>query len=410
VRPTRASDAEAPLLYDVQAETVAPGIHTIGGAGRSLVVETPDGVLLVDTGAFPAMTDRMQRVLRDITDAPVRWIVYSHGHLGYNYRTRSWIEDAQRRGHPRPTVIAHQNVVRRYRRYEETAGLQNHINTLQFRGSVTAPPGRLPLTYPDVCYSGMLTLRAGQGRTIQLIEAPSETDDATAIWLPEHRVLYGGAAVIEAIPNIGTPMRTMRDTIRWADTLDRLAALDARAMVPEFGPVVRDPATIAAWLGETASFLRWLRRQTVERMNRGMTVAEILHDIEYPPGLFDKPWLRETYGHRDYIVRDIYRSENGWWEDRNPTSLHPAPPAAVAEAIASAITDKRSVLDRAAALRDSGQLPEAMHVVDLLALALGDAPEFVAARQLKRELSALLADRHPSFISQSEYAAAAKSA
>jgi hypothetical protein len=33
-----------------------------------------------------------------------------------------------------------------------------------------------------------------------------------------------------------------------------------------------------------------------------MTVAEILHDIEHPPGVFDKPWLRETYGHRDYIV------------------------------------------------------------------------------------------------------------
>jgi glyoxylase-like metal-dependent hydrolase (beta-lactamase superfamily II) len=218
------------------------------------VVETPDGVLLVDTGAFRPMADRMRQVLRDITDAPVRWIAYSHGHLGYNYATRSWIEDAQRRDHPRPTVIAHENVLRRYRRYEETTGLQNHINALQFRGSVPAPPSRLPLTYPDVCYSGMLTLHAG--RTIQLIEAPSETDDATAIWLPEDEVLYGGAAVIEAIPNIGTPLRTMRDTVRWADTLDRLAALGARAMVPEFGPIVRDVGTIEAWLGETAALLR----------------------------------------------------------------------------------------------------------------------------------------------------------
>jgi alkyl sulfatase BDS1-like metallo-beta-lactamase superfamily hydrolase len=353
------------------------------------------------------MAEHMRRVLRDITDAPVRWIVYSHGHLGYNYATRSWIDDARDRGHPRPIVIAHENLVHRYRRYEDTTGLQNHINALQFRGAVPAPPGRLPLTYPDVTYAGSCTIYAGPQWTIKLIAAPSETDDATAIWLPEAKVLYGGAAVIEAIPNVGTPMRTLRDTVRWADTLDRLAALGARVMVPEFGPIVSDPETIAAWLGETAAVLRWLRRQTLARMNRGMTIAEILPDIDYPPGMFDKPWLRETYGHRDYIVRDIYRSENGWWEGRNPTDLHPAQPPAAAAAIASAIADKQAVLTRAAQLRDAGKPQEAMHVVDLLALAPGDEPALVAARQLKRELCAVLADRHPSYVSQSVYAAAA---
>ena len=42
---------------------------------------------------------------------------------------------------------------------------------------------------------------------------PSETDDALAVWLPETRVLYGGAATPgDAIPNIGTPLRTQRLT------------------------------------------------------------------------------------------------------------------------------------------------------------------------------------------------------
>jgi alkyl sulfatase BDS1-like metallo-beta-lactamase superfamily hydrolase len=117
--------------------------------------------------------------------------------------------------------------------------------------------------------------------------------------------------------------------------------------------------------------------------------------------------VRETYGHRDYIVRDIYRAENGWWEDRNPTSLHPAHPAAAAAAIASAITDKQAVLDRAAQLRDAGHVQEALHVVDLLALAIGEAPELAEARRIKRELCGLLADRNPSYISQSIYQAAA---
>jgi alkyl sulfatase BDS1-like metallo-beta-lactamase superfamily hydrolase len=264
------------------------------------------------------------------------------------------------------------------------------------------------LTYPDVTYAGSYTIHAGPARTIRLIAAPSETDDVTAVWLPEDEVLYGSAAVIEAIPNVGTPMRTMRDPVRWADTLDRLAALGARAMVPEFGSIVRDREVIAAWLTETAAVLRWLRRETVERMNRGLTIAEILHDIHYPDGMFDRPWLRETYGHRDYIVRDIYRAENGWWEDRNPTTLHPAHPTGAAAAIANAITDKQAVLDHAAQLRDAGQAQEALHVIDLLALAPGDQPELEQARRLKRDLCAILATHNPSYISQSIYLAAAE--
>ncbi|MGW6399482.1 hypothetical protein [Streptomyces sp. NPDC055134] len=96
-----------------------------------------------------------------------------------------------------------------------------------------------PLTFPDQTYAESLTLD-GSGRTIRLLWSPSETDDVTAVWPPEERILYASAAVINGIPSIGTPMRTRRDTVRWADTLDRPAALDPAIVIPEFGPVIRD--------------------------------------------------------------------------------------------------------------------------------------------------------------------------
>ncbi|MFH8620193.1 alkyl sulfatase dimerization domain-containing protein [Streptomyces sp. NPDC017979] len=407
MKATKATDTDIPLAHDIEVEDVAPGVFTIGGAGRSLVVETPDGLLLVDAGATRPMVQEMQRTLRARTGAPVRWIVYSHGHLGYNYGVGLWLKEAEQLGHPRPVIVAHENLVRRYRRYAETTGLQNHINALQFRGAVPTLE-RLPLTYPDLTYTGSYTVHAGPDRTVQLLWAPSETDDATAVWLPEEKVLYGGAAVIDAIPNVGTPLRTLRDPVRWADTLDRLAALGAQVLVPEFGPVARGREAVDAWLREPAAVLRWLRREVVERMNRGMTVGAILHDIDYPDGMFDKPWLKETYGHRDYLVRDVYRSENGWWEERNPTSLHPAHPDAAATAIADAITDKQAVLDHATQLHDQGHTQEALHVIDLLALAPADHPHHTAARTLKRHLCAALAEQSTSYISQSIYANAAR--
>lgn len=390
-----------PLFGGTEITVVAPGIFTMGLQGNSLAVETDEGLLVVDSGPSPSVVPQALAQLREHTDQTVRWIVYSHGHLGYNYGVPGFLAEAEMRGEPRPTIIAHENVVRRYRRYIETAGLQNHINSRQFRRPIEQFAPVPALTFPDQTYRDAMTL-GGPSRQVRLLWAPSETDDVTAVWLPHERILYGSAAVIDSIPNIGTPMRTMRDAVRWANTLDSLAALNPAVLIPEFGSVIHDVG--AEQLAATAAALRWLRRAVVERLNKGMGVDDIVHDIDYPTELFDVPWMKQAYGHRDFIVRDIVRSETGWW-DGNPTHLHPARPDIAANARAAAITDKQAVLDQAHRLRDAGQVQEALHVVDLLALATADFPEAHHARTLKSELSALLAKDAPSYVSRSFYRA-----
>ena len=189
-----------------------------------------------------------------------------------------------------------------------------------------------------------------------------------------------------SIPNIGTPLRTQRVPIRWAETLERLAALGAESMVQEFGPVVSSAEVVRSQLLTMAGALRWLHGEVVLRMNAGMTDTEIVADIEAPDHLFDHPYMQPIYGAVEYIIRDIYREENGWWADRNPTSLHPLLPGDAARSIADAITDKRAVLDRARELFDQGETQAALHVVDLLALVPGEDPLVVEARELKVEL------------------------
>jgi alkyl sulfatase BDS1-like metallo-beta-lactamase superfamily hydrolase len=296
-------------------------------------------------------------------------------------------------------VIAHENVVRRYRRYQETTGLQNRLHAAQFRHSLSSIPHKLPLTFPDQTYREALTI-GGPLRQVQLHWAPSETDDVTAVWLPRDRILYGSAAVLPSIPNIGTPLRTMRDPVRWADTLDRLAALLPSLLIPEFRDPLRED--INEMLTTTAQALRWLRAEVVARLNQGMGVERIIHDLDYPTELFDRPWMDESYGHREYIVRDIVRSETGWW-DGNPTTLHPCTPDAVATLVADAITDKDAVLTKARALRDEGQLQAALHVVDLLATAASIDATVAAARELKTELCQLRSREVSSYVSRSLY-------
>lgn len=222
------------------------------------------------------------------------------------------------------------------------------------------------------------------------------------LWSPSQRVLYGGAALIDSIPNIGTPFRTMRDTVRWADTLEALAALGARKAVREFGATLEGEEQVRHVLTHTARALRWLRAEVVRLMNEGHNERGVLARMRFPDELFGVEWMKPTYGDPGYIVRDIYRSENGWW-DRNPTSLHPEAPEAIGRAVAEAITDKRGVIVRACGFAKEGRWQLALHVIDLLATAEGDAPEIVEARSLKAEWLRERARQVPSYVSRNLY-------
>lgn len=372
------------LMVKRGANEHAPGVWTVGGQGNSVVIDHGAGILLVDAGPGKERTEAMIEGVRQVTDKPLTHIVISHGHMGYNFGVAQWLEHARRRGESEPVLVGHERIAARHARYRETAGLQALTNTRQFR---TPYPDRFPAHWfidPQLTYRDRLSI-AGRDREIVLLHAPSETDDASALWLPAEGVLYGSCACISSLPNVGSPYRVPRDPLRWAETLERFQALRPRLLIPEFGRPLSAPEDIEAALGVSVRAIRWLRTEVVARMNRGMNENEILHDIDYPPALFEHRFMRQVYGCRDYMVREIWRMENGWW-DRNPTTLHPAPAPQVATEVLALLGDAQQVLARARALAGEGQLQMALHVVDLVALAPGDAPVVTQARALKAEL------------------------
>jgi alkyl sulfatase BDS1-like metallo-beta-lactamase superfamily hydrolase len=396
--PAAASSGKsAPLTTGHGAEQVATGIWLLHGQGQSFVAETSVGLVVVDAGPGGEVTASMIDALRQCSEAPVHALCYSHGHVGYNAGVPQWLEHAHLRGEPAPRLIAHQNVPRRYARYRETSALQQHLNGMQFRMA----PGdfEVRLCDPQELFERHLVIGEGD-RRVELLWAPSETDCSIAVWCPVQRVLYGGPAVIDSIPNVGTPLRTQRDPVRWADSLEDLMRLRPEKVVREFGATISGADAVQHVLGTTVRALRWLRAETVRLMNEGLDERELLARIAYPEDLFGATWMRPTYGDPSYIVRDIYRSENGWW-DRNPTSLHPAAPSEVARALAEAISDKATVLNHARQLAERGQLQLALHVIDLLAQAEGEAPEISEARRLKARWLRERARQVKSYVSKS---------
>jgi uncharacterized sulfatase len=379
---------------------LGPGIFGQEQAGWLVTIETSDGLVQIDTGdQAPASL----AAIRSRTDAPFTDIIFSHGHQRYNLGCRDWVVDCVSSSGRVPRVIAHENVPRRQRRYQQSTGLQNRLLERQFRYPAGSLDGRrFPFTTPTHTFADTFTIRT-PGRTVEVLHAPSETDDAVAVWLPEDRVLYGGPACIPFFPNVGSPQRTVRDPLRWADTLDRLAALPSETLIREFGSPVEGRDAIADYLGSTAAALRWCHDTVVELMNQGHNAAEIVNMVEFPEEVFGKPWMMEGYTSLEHVLRDVYRTQFGWWEDLNPTSLHPAHPADVAREVRAAISDPEAVLARVRALAAEEQVHLALHVVDLLALGDGDEPVAVEARRLKAELCRAAAAANASYVTQSLY-------
>lgn len=402
-------ESSSTLSGQLAGQTLRPGFHVLPGQGNALAAETDAGVVLVDSGPA-ARVDPMIDSLRRATDAPLHAICYSHGHFGYNAGVGKWLDHAAERGDAPPRRIAHANLVRRYARYRETHELQVRMGAVQFPGRKGATLDEVRPAFalhdPTETFETSLAV-VGGARPVEAHWAPSETDDAIAVWFPADGLLYGGAATPgDTIPNVGTPLRTQRFTIRWADTLDQLRALGAEVLVTEFGPVVEGAASVRERLARTAEALRWLREQVVARMNRGMDEREILADMAYPAELFEVPWMAPTYGCPEYIVRDLYREENGWW-DRNPTDLHPEPPERAHAAVLD-VVDAERVVARARELADQGQTQLALHVIDLVALAPGDDPDVAAARALKAELCRERAKQVAPYVSKACYRSSAR--
>ncbi len=397
------------LVGQLAGQQLGDGLLVLPGQGNSLAIETDAGVVVIDASG-PRHADNMVAALREHTDLAVHAIVYSHGHHGYNAAVDVWQRHNAERGDPPIRLAAHENVVHRYARYRETERLQVRMAAMQFPGRRPLPLDLLAtgmqLHEPTETFADTMTLVTGS-RRVELLWAPSEVDDALAVWLPDDGLLCGGAATPGfTIPNIGTPLRTQRLTIRWAETLERLASLGATRLMTEFGPLIEgDDVTMQ--LQATADALRWLRKEVVRRMNDGMDERQILADMSYPEHLFDQPWMRPTYGAPDYIVRDLYREENGWW-DRNPTTLHPASPEAAAAAVRSAISDPAAVIARARELADAGETQLALHVIDLLAQGTADDPETLEARRFKAELCRVRASEVDPFVSKSCYRSSAR--
>lgn len=365
---------------------VADGIAVVESFSHSVAVATDDGLVVFDaSGAWTG--GPVVESLRRWSEAPVRSLVYTHGHVDHVGGSGAFVADAAARGHARPQVVAHEAVPTRFARYRATDAWNTGINNRQFGGvrdrslGIGGDARFLPddVAAPDVTYADHLHVEVG-GLSVELRHGRGETDDHTWAWIPEHRAIACGDFLIWNFPNAGNPQKVQRYPGEWAAALRQMVALEPELLLPAHGLPIGGAERIRRVLEDVAGTLEDLVARVVALMNDGADLDEIVHEVKVPDDVLARPYLRPLYDEPEFVVRNVWRLYGGWW-DGNAARLKPARDAEVAAEVARLAGGADALADRAVALADAGDLRLACQLAEWAAAAAPEDPEVHERRQ-----------------------------
>jgi glyoxylase-like metal-dependent hydrolase (beta-lactamase superfamily II) len=360
---------------------------------NTYALKTPAGLLLVDPG-FGHASDTIREAVRAWSDAPLHTAVYTHGHVDHAFGLRAFLAAGER-----PQIVAQENCLARFRRYELTHGWNARINQRQF--SLPEPIFPRHFDWPTLTFRDALTQRCGD-LEVHYRAAKGETDDACWAWVPERGYLFTGDLIIWQAPNCGNPQKVQRYPAEWADALDEMAGRGAAWLFPGHGLAVQGREAVRTVLTETSRYLRIIIDQVLARMNAGQTPEEIFHAVEPDAELATRPYLAPNYDHPKFIVRNLLRLWGGWWNG-NAADLLPATWAEQAAEIAALAGGIDRLVARGRALLEAGDSKLAAHCAEWATRA---APGDRAAQELKRDVYQRRLMEESSLMAQGIYRAA----
>ena len=387
----KGTDDVGPLnRINFELSEIADDVAMVEAFSHSILFKTDAGLVVFDTSSYRG-AGRVVGAIRGWSGEPFHSLVYTHGHVDHVGGCGTFLDDASERGHPAPKVIGHENVEPRFRRYEDTNGYNLAINMRQFgsasrRGYDVADGVErfLPASSPppDVTYRNSLQLDIG-GLAIDLIHARGETDDHTWAWIEEKRAICAGDFLIWAFPNAGNPQKVQRFPAEWAAAMRAMAEKGAELFLPAHGLPIEGRDRIRGVLTDVAEALEFLVRETLIRMNEGMRLDEIVHEVKLDRAYLEKPFMQPTYDEPEFVVRNIWRLYGGWY-DGNPANLKPARERAVAAELCELAGGALRLAERALVLIDTDPRL-ACHLVEFAVLA---EPENRRAHAIRAEVYA----------------------
>ena len=248
--------------------------YTAEGDPNTGIIIGDDAVLVADTQATPAMAADVIRRIREVTDKPIKYVVLTHYHA-----VRVLGASAYK---PQQIIASQDTYDLIVERGEQDKASEIGRFPRLFSNVETVPPG---MTWPTMTFTGKMTLWLGK-LEVQLLQlGRGHTKGDTVVWLPGEKALLSGDLVeFGATPYAGDAY--FKD---WPQTLDNLAALKPKVLVPGRGAALTTPDEVAKGLTETRAFIADMHASVKAGVAAGKDLNAVYKDTYAA--------LKPKYGH-----------------------------------------------------------------------------------------------------------------
>jgi cyclase len=227
------------------------------------IIETREGVVLIDTGQTPAESRIVSGIVKKLTLHPVRFIIHTEPHG--DHTSGNFVFS------PPAIVIAHAGATESMKKANFEARNKQLIAAYpEMRDALQG----YRLVTPHIEYNQKMTLTVGE-RTLELIYLKNVHSEAdTAIWLPKERILWAAASVgVKRYPNL-RPFLTIEDILA---SIRMMRALDPEVVIAGHGA----PGTTQIF-DEMERYYALLLERVGNLAREGKSLDEVKQELRMP--------------------------------------------------------------------------------------------------------------------------------
>jgi len=301
------------------------------GHSNATAIIGETSVILIDTLDCDVFAKEMLKDLQTITNKPVETIIYTHNHPDHRGGAGVFKDTVKEiiAFTPVKPMLKHYdkiNDVLMQRGHDQHGyGLTDEEAICQGIGKREGKEtnqGHYTFVTPTTLYEQSLS-RTIDGVSLQLVRAPGETDDQIFVWLEDDQVICTGDNYYGVFPALYAIRGTQyRDLATWVETLDNILSYPSIALLPGHTKPLFSYQEIQEVVGNFKKAIEFILFETLECMNKGMTIDETVEHVQLPSQLSHLPYLKEYYGMVEWAVKSVYVGYVGWF-DGNPVNLLP---------------------------------------------------------------------------------------
>jgi alkyl sulfatase BDS1-like metallo-beta-lactamase superfamily hydrolase len=371
---------------DTQTEAIAitDFIWQVNDVSNLYLVNTADGDVMVNTG-FMDNAERNVGLMKPKRSGPLKHIILTQSHADH-FGCLPEFKEADTIVIGGPGFNEAWGDMNRLQPFFGPRSRKLWGSTLK-RGGTPKPA---PDVKPDLLVDREYAFEQG-GRHFDLIHAPEgETVDNLIVWMPNEKVAFTGnlvGPVWLSMPFFCT-LRGDKPRLVWntLKSLEKLKSLGAEVIITGHGVPIKGKDQIRADIERMIGAITYVRDFTLDGMNTGKTVHELMRDVKLPDDLK----IGEFHGKVAWAVKTIWDEYSGWFHyEDGTTELYHVPRSAVSKDLVE-LSGGAAVLARRAKVHvEAGRPLEAIHLLDI---ALGVEPAHSDALEVKKiALEALLA-------------------